>query len=182
MQYELSDIKHIRKKLNLTQKELAKKSGVSQSLIAKIESHKMDPSFSNTKKIFETLDLLQQKSSLTAKEMMQNKIISCEADSTIKNIIKRMKRYEISQLPVIDQDKVVGVISEKIILKHIFEKDAAKMKVRDVMEEAPPIVSTNASQEIVSYLLRHFQMVIVKEKGGLKGIVTRADILRNVYK
>ena len=114
--------------------------------------------------------------------MMQNKIISCEADSTIKNIIKRMKRYEISQLPVIDQDKVVGVISEKIILKHIFEKDAAKMKVRDVMEEAPPIVSTNASQEIVSYLLRHFQMVIVKEKGGLKGIVTRADILRNVYK
>jgi len=35
MDYELKEIKELRKKFNLTQSELAKKSGVSQSLIAR---------------------------------------------------------------------------------------------------------------------------------------------------
>ncbi|MBW2992073.1 helix-turn-helix domain-containing protein, partial [Candidatus Woesearchaeota archaeon] len=38
MPYEISEIKEIRKKLGLTQSQLSKKAGVSQSLIAKIEA------------------------------------------------------------------------------------------------------------------------------------------------
>jgi len=42
---ELSRIREIRKKLNISQRELAMKAGVSQSLIAKIEGNNIDPSF-----------------------------------------------------------------------------------------------------------------------------------------
>ena len=44
----LQEIKHLRKKFNLTQGELAKLAGVSQSLIAKIESNKINPTFTNS--------------------------------------------------------------------------------------------------------------------------------------
>ena len=52
MPYELAEIKKIRKSLGLTQTDLAKRADVSQSLIAKIESEKIDPTFTKTKKIF----------------------------------------------------------------------------------------------------------------------------------
>ena len=52
---DLSELRILRKKIGLTQSELAKQASVSQSLIAKIESKKIDPSYTNAKKIFETL-------------------------------------------------------------------------------------------------------------------------------
>ena len=58
MSYELSEVKVIRKKLGLTQGELAKAAGVSQSLIAKIESTKIDPTYSKVKLIFHALESL----------------------------------------------------------------------------------------------------------------------------
>ena len=70
MQYELNEIKKIRKNLGLTQTELAKMANVSQSIIAKIESGKIDPTFTKTKKIFETLDDLENKEEIKADELM----------------------------------------------------------------------------------------------------------------
>ncbi len=54
---ELSEIKHLRKKFGLTQSQLAKLSGVSQSLIAKIEADRIDPTFSKAQKIFEAIKM-----------------------------------------------------------------------------------------------------------------------------
>ena len=96
MPYDLAEIKKIRKSLGLTQSELAKKSAVSQSLIAKIEAGKIDPTFTKTKKIFEALDFLQNKEEIKAGELMNQKIISVAPDNTIKESIEKMKKSGIS--------------------------------------------------------------------------------------
>ncbi|MBI2647565.1 helix-turn-helix domain-containing protein, partial [Candidatus Woesearchaeota archaeon] len=61
MTYELVEVKKIRKKLELTQTQLANRAGVSQSLIAKVESGRIDPTYSKTKKIFSALSELEKK-------------------------------------------------------------------------------------------------------------------------
>ena len=48
---EITEIKIMRKRHGLTQTQLAKLSGVSQSLIAKLEAGIIDPSYSNVKKM-----------------------------------------------------------------------------------------------------------------------------------
>src|SRR5674476_689619 len=48
---DLDKIRQMRKRLNLSQRELANLAGVSQSLIAKIERGSIDPSYSNVRKI-----------------------------------------------------------------------------------------------------------------------------------
>ena len=51
-----TDIKRIRKSLDITQTELAVASGVSQSTIAKIERGTMSASYDTVVKLFEALD------------------------------------------------------------------------------------------------------------------------------
>ncbi len=179
---ELIELKRLRKKLGLTQAELAKRANVSQSLIAKVESGKIDPSYTNAKKLFETLSTLDRKNERTAKELMYSRIISVKDTDTLKESIAVMRKHNISQIPVIKGSHVVGYISESVLLDKILEGDMYSLKVGDIMETCPPIVPPRTSQGIVANLLRHFPFVLVEEKGELLGIITKADLLKVVYK
>lgn len=185
MVYELEEIKSIRKKFGLTQTELAKKADVSQSLIAKIESKRIDPTFTKVKKIFDVLDELKNKNELKAKDIMTKKLIYVNADDNITNAINKMRKHEISQLPVFNKNNVVGFVSESIILDSISGNKAEKIKtliIKDIMQDCPPIVSKNTSTSIVSGLLKYYPIVLVAESGKPTGVITKSDMLRTIYK
>jgi len=180
MVYELNEIKKIRKTLGLTQTDLAKRANVSQSIIAKIESGKIDPTFTKTKRIFETLDDLENKEEIKAEELMNKKIVSIYPDDNVKDSINKMKKFGISQMPVIDNEKIVGLVSESTLLDALMNKKGRK--IEDIMEDTPPIVSKKASIKVVSNLLRHYPVVLVSQSGKLIGLITKADLLSMLYK
>ena len=180
MTYELEEVKKIRKKLGMTQTDLANRAGVSQSLIAKIESGKIDPTYTKTQKIFTALSELEKKEEIKAEQLMNTKIIDVSPNESIKDTIAKMKKAQISQLPVIDNHKLMGIVSESIILDAMLNSKATKVK--EIMQEAPPIVSKNTSIQVVSNLLRYYPMVIVSEEGSIIGLITKADLLGKLYK
>jgi predicted transcriptional regulator len=175
MQFDISEIKVMRNKFGLTQSELARKSGVSQSLIAKIEAGKIDPTYSKVRKIFGFLDSLREKQELKARDVMRQSIISVKPSASIQDAIAKMRKHNISQMPVISDNKCTGIVSEAIILNSLLDKKAKT--VNEIMGEAPPVVSKNTSINVVSELLRFIPMVIIAEKGKLLGVVTKSDIL-----
>jgi predicted transcriptional regulator len=176
MQYEISEIKSIRKKLGLTQAELAKQAGVSQSLVTKIEAGLLDPSYSNVKKIFDVLMNLSKSKELKALDIMNKRLIGVNSSMKIKDVVKEMRKHGISQMPVIDNDKCVGLVSDSILLDAFSRKDA--QRVSDVMGDAPPTIAKDASIDIISNLLKFYPIVLVAEKGKLEGVITKADILK----
>lgn len=180
MPYELEEIKKIRKSLGLTQTELAKRANVSQSIIAKIESGKIDPTLSKTKKIFEALSYFEKKHEIKANDIMNKKIISIKSDENIKDAINMMKKYNISQMPVVEDDKAIGLISESTLLDALMQGKGKN--VNEIMEESPPIVSKQSSVQVISNLLKHYPMVLVSEEGKLVGLITKADLLGKLYK
>ena len=180
-EFELSEIKALRKKIGMSQQELAKKSGVSQSLIAKIESERLDPSYSNAIKILNVLTSSDKKETIKVHSIMNKKIISVSTEDSLKKAIEKMKKYEISQVPVIDDDHVQGLISEITIVNNI-ENNLFELSIRDVMSDSPPIISINSTLEAASLLLRHFPMVIIANKGKIEGVITKADIIRSLGK
>ena len=111
MLQELNEIKRIRKKHGLNQKELADLANVSQSLIAKIEANKIEPSFSNAKKIFQALEELREKEELKAKQLMNKKVVFAQSTDKIKNVIQTMKKKGISQMPVMNKNNICGLLT-----------------------------------------------------------------------
>ena len=111
---------------------------------------------------------------------MSDKIISVTQDEDIPEAIKKMKKYNISQMPVIEEHKSIGLVSEAIILDAMLNKKAKK--VREIMQDPPPIVPKNIGVNAVAGLLHFSPMVLVSEDGRLKGVITKSDLLGKVYK
>lgn len=175
----LADIKRLRRKFNLTQSDLAKQADVSQSLIAKIESDRIDPTYTKVQKIFDTLNLLGKQQGIKASEIMNNKIISLGPCENISEAIKKMKKYDISQMPVIDEHKSIGQVSEAIILDAMLNKKSRK--IDEIMHDPPPVIPVNMDINAVAGLLHFSPMVLVSESGKLKGVITKSDLLGKVY-
>ncbi|MCS7105908.1 MAG: helix-turn-helix domain-containing protein, partial [Candidatus Aenigmarchaeota archaeon] len=87
---EIEEIEKRRKNLGLTQKKLAAFCGLSQSLIAKIESKKVNPSYSSVKKIFDCLEALEKKSLITAEQLASTKVIWIKSKEKVSKAIKLM--------------------------------------------------------------------------------------------
>lgn len=176
---ELEQIKNIRKKFGLTQSELAKLANVSQSLIAKIEAGRIDPTYTNVKKIFSTLNELGKKQELKACDIMNGHIISVHPDDDIEEAINKMRKFKISQMPVIADNKSIGLVSEAIVLDGLLHKKGKK--VADIMTDSPPIVPKNTSSDAIVNLLQFAPMILVSDDGKLQGVITKSDVIEKIY-
>jgi predicted transcriptional regulator len=180
----LEDIARRRRQLGLKQTELAKLAGISQSLIAKLESGKIDSSYSKVKTIFDMLDRLETKTKIQLEKVVPNEVISVQKSDPVSKVVKLMKEHGYSQIPVFEGRLSVGSVSEKTILRQIIAgKDLAqisKLPTEDIMEEAFPQVTEDAPVPLISSLLQTYPAVLVSKKGNVEGIITKADLLRMI--
>ena len=178
----LEEIKRLRRLAGINQNELAQQARVSQSLIAKIESGKVEPTYNNALRIFEALDQLRQKQELKAKEVMNEKVIFAKYNDPVIEVTKTMKKKGVSQIPVLRQWKVCGLISESIVLKEMLDhpNEINKARVKDLMDDATPIVSPESGLKMLLELLKDNHIVLVAEKGEIKGIISKADLLGRI--
>jgi predicted transcriptional regulator len=178
----LSDIKRLRKKLNITQKDLGETLDIPQSTISRIENASIDPPYSKLKKIYEYLEnerKMREKSERHAEDIMIKNIISITPDSKIRTAIAFMNKYEISQLPILEKNKNLGSISSKEIQKYIIENpEIINMDVSLIKELPFPEIDKNWSIKDVSDLLLKYSAVLVKENDNYIGIITDSDLLK----
>ncbi len=180
----IEEIGRKRRLLAISQKKLANLAGVSQSMIAKIESKRISPSYLKTKSIFDTLESLQRKNEFKAKDIRHGKVVSIQAHETIAKGVRLMRETGFSQLPVFNQTQVVGSLTEKIILEKLVTapepEHVSKQPVEKIMDEAFPSVGEETPISMVSALLQYVPAVLVTKRGHVEGIITKADLLKVV--
>ncbi len=179
---ELDAIAAKRRRLGLTQAQLAELTGVSQSYIAKLESRRIEPSYRRTKAILEVLNRLEQESETKASEVMTDEVVSIQVNDPVQRAVDLMWSHGFSQLPVLDGDKPVGSISERTIIERIMHLEdrtnISKRPISEVMDEAFPQVGEEAPISLLTSLLRVYPAVLVSRRGRIVGIVTKADLLK----
>ena len=97
---------------------------------------------------------------------------------TVEDAVNLMREHDISQLPVIEGDQVVGSLSETRILDILVSNASARTRpVVEYMEKPFPVVSDDASlTEVAQQMHREFSAVLVKHKDGFD-IITKSDLI-----
>ncbi|HEX5920311.1 MAG TPA: CBS domain-containing protein [Nitrososphaeraceae archaeon] len=175
-------IKQGRIRLGMTQRELASLSGISTSMINQIESGRCKPSYDTAKKIFEVLSSQEGKTSLKAGDICSKEVISVQKDEKLEVAIEKMMKNSISQIPVFDVSKIVGLVSEDILARKVLESDDKKnihqVPILQIMEAPPPIVDIATPAKALIPLVRFTKCVLVSRRGEITGIITISDTLK----
>ena len=98
------------------------------------------------------------------------------SDRSIRDALIMMKRYKISGVPVIDRNKLVGILTNRDIR---FEENM-QLKVSDRMTSSKlvtvPVGTTLDEAKTVLQKHRIEKLLVVDESGSLKGLITVKDI------
>ena len=179
----IEDLRRLRRSAGLTQKQLADKAGVSQSLIARIERGSVDPRFSTVNRILTALRAPVP--TRNAKDLMSYPVEGVNAKETVRSAIEKMKRTGFSQLPVLIEGRVVGSLHESAILERIARSSNPEHVlsgvVYNLMDKPFPNVSPHEEiNKVVEILSSGEPALLVVQDGLPLGIITKIDVLAAV--
>jgi cystathionine beta-synthase len=100
----------------------------------------------------------------------------------VREAIALLHQHSVSQLPVIDDDEVVGSVGERGLLRRALDAPTIMDSViAEVMEEPfPAVATTDSVREAVELLAGERQALTVTDGGRPMGILTRADLLESL--
>ncbi|MGQ0535888.1 MAG: CBS domain-containing protein [Methanobacteriota archaeon] len=172
-----------RQRLNMTQADLAKRAGVSQPLIARIEGGTVDPRYSTLRSVVRSL-AEAEKSTAKLKDLMTSPVITVRAGDLVGRAIELMRKHSFSQLPVLNKGVPVGSVSERVIVHQLAVtgsvQDLARRRVEEVMGPVLPMVDPDTSVDTVYRMVEEHPAVLVMERGRLVGLVSKSDVLELV--
>ena len=103
---------------------------------------------------------------------------TCEETSTIGDAIDIMHEYDISQFPVMAGDKIVGVVSEKDLLRPVYEgKLALSDNISVAYRDTFKVIDVHDMLDKVANALVQKETVIITEQGRILDILTDIDLL-----
>ncbi len=183
----IQEIRKMRKNLGISQKELASRTNVSQSYIARLEKGEINPTYEKVRKIYEILNQSGMKANsidIKVSKIMSTEVIVISSSESVVRALTLMREKGYSQLPVMEQKRIVGTITEADINDLLVNGKSLEMLrnmiVKNIMGPALPQVDKGSPISMIYPILKFSNAVLIFDGGVLKGIVTKADILKAV--
>ncbi|MEO8525324.1 MAG: cystathionine beta-synthase, partial [Caldimonas sp.] len=108
-------------------------------------------------------------------------VISVAPDDTLLTAYHRMRLADVSQLPVLDGGRLVGLVDESDVLANVHgDADGFGGRVDSAMTDAPQTLSPAASLAEVEAVLDRGLVAIVADASGFHGLITRVDLLNHL--
>jgi len=112
------------------------------------------------------------------KDLMHSRLIFVKPTDSIKKAIMIMKENDYSQIPVMENGKVLGTVYQKDLIGFASNPTKANIKVREVMGVPLPEIDENAKIGMIKSVLESWGAVIVKRKDKAVGIFTIYDLFK----
>ena len=118
---------------------------------------------------------------IIARPMDSGDMVTVTSEDNLITTYKRMRMFDVSQLPVVDAGKIVGLIDESDILLGLFEdKDSFQMKVAAVMVRNLETVAPDASIETIVELFKQDKVAIIADNDNFYGLITQIDLINHL--
>ena len=120
--------------------------------------------------------------SLKVEDVMIKNVITVNPDATVKEAVEIMNEHEIGCLVVMEGNKLVGILTERDMLKRVLgeSRNSEKTKVREIMTTSVITTSPTTDLEEAAKLMfeRNVKKLPVVMEGKLVGLVTLTDLAR----
>jgi cystathionine beta-synthase len=118
---------------------------------------------------------------IIARPMDSGDMVTVTSEDNLITTYKRMRMFDVSQLPVVDAGQIVGLIDESDILLGLFEdKDNFQMKVSSVMVTSLETVSPTESIDKIVELFKQDKIAIIAEGDTFYGLITQIDLINHL--
>ncbi|MFY0483421.1 pyridoxal-phosphate dependent enzyme [Flavobacterium sp. PLA-1-15] len=116
------------------------------------------------------------------KDHIDKPLVIVRTEELVSHAIERMRKYKISQIPVIDVNGFVGSVDETDLFQsYVSDKNVAEKPIREVMGKPYPVVKVGTAIEEVSKLFtKDNQAVLVDLGNGKHHIITKYDIIGSI--
>ncbi len=120
--------------------------------------------------------------SLKVEDVMIKDVVTVDADTTVKKAVEIMNKHEIGCLVVMKGDKLVGILTERDILKRVLaeSRNPEKTKVSEIM--TTPVITASPTTDLEEAAKLMFEKNVKKlpvvSEGKLVGLVTLTDLAR----
>ncbi len=132
---------------------------------------------------FNNRNLKNDLSDLVVMRADQGQVISVKEDDTVLIAYNRMRNSNISQLPVLSDGNVVGVVEENDILSNCLnKKNGFSDSIADVMSKDINQIDSKSSIDELSSILDEENFAIVMENNTFIGLLTKVDLLAYLKK
>jgi cystathionine beta-synthase len=115
---------------------------------------------------------------LIARQHGRRDTITVKPDDTLLTAYGRMKANDVSQLPVVDGEHIVGILDEEDILIRVFDhEDRFRDKAASAMTRKLQAIAPGAPLSELLEIFKRGHVAIVAEGDKLLGLITRIDLL-----
>ncbi len=121
---------------------------------------------------------------LITRKYTERSIITVKATDTLLHALSKMRMFEISQLPVVKDDQVVGIIDEWDILTAVEKGNETTLTspLENFMTNNVVSVTVDEKLSTIITLLKQGLLVIVTKDDTFYGLITKMDYLNHLRK
>jgi len=118
---------------------------------------------------------------LITRKHEEHAVVTVGPDELLVAALNRMKLYEVSQLPVVDDEEIIGIIDEEDILLAVYgREDHFRVPVRNAMTRNLTVIGPDTPPDELLTIFRQGMVAIVKDGDSFLGLVTRMDLLNHL--
>jgi acetoin utilization protein AcuB len=116
---------------------------------------------------------------LSVRDVMSTDLVTVGPGESARHAYEVMRDRRIRHLPVVDNDRLVGILSDRDLRPVLLSPGLAGAAVAELMSEQPTTIAPGAPVEDAASVLvvRKIGCLPVVEDGRLIGIVTETDLL-----
>ncbi len=120
---------------------------------------------------------------ILVRDVMSQNVKTVRTNSTVTEVVRKMNKFDIGSLVVVEGEKPTGIITERDILRRVLEVNLAgeSMKAKEIMSSPLLTINEEVSIEEAAKIMadRRIKKLPVVRDRKLVGIVTSTDIVRN---
>lgn len=118
---------------------------------------------------------------LISRRVEDRAVVTVTETDSLMTAYSRMRLYDISQIPVLDGQKIVGIIDESDLLLAVYRSpDAFGQPVKQFMVSRLEVVSPDQDIDALIPIFRADHVAIVVDDGKFLGLITQIDLLNHL--